>query len=111
MKEFIARTLVLNSEAGRQTVAVSIFLPVAAEASWECLWQIVWPDRERKNLGLGVDGVQALVHALQMIASELYASEEHRSGQLIWTEGYNGYGFPAPAQIRELLLRDDARFL
>lgn len=111
MEEFVARTLTVNAKEGRQTLTVRIFRPMVAQASWECPWQIEWPDRTRTNSGHGVDSMQAVLHAMQMVGSELYASEEHRSGHLTWKEGYSGYGFPVPARIRDLLLRDDARFL
>ncbi|UYO53721.1 DUF6968 family protein [Rhodopseudomonas palustris] len=111
MEEFVARTLTVNGKEDRQTVAVRIFRPMVAKTSWECPWQIEWPDRKRTNSGHGVDSVQAVLHAMQMVGSELYTSEEHRSGLLTWKEGYSGYGFPVPARIRDLLLGDDARFL
>lgn len=111
MTAVIARKLTLTSKAGSQTVAVRISSPIKVEASWECLWQIEWPGRTRTNIGKGVDGVQALLLALQMVGAELYASDEHRRGELKWTDGYRGYGFPVSAQLRDLLLQDDARFL
>ena len=111
MEEFMARTLMVQAKDNSQRVDVQIFPPKAGKSSWECAWQIKWPDRTRANSAHGVDSAQALLHAMQMVGSELYTSEEHRSGHLTWKEGYSGYGFPVPARIRDLLLRDDARFL
>ena len=40
-----------------------------------------------------------------MIGAEIYASEEHRSGRLVWSDGWKGYGFPVPGRIRDLLVQ------
>ena len=68
-----------------------------------------------KDVGLvletGVDAVQALLFALQMIGAEVYTSSQHQSGRLEWLERGRGYGFPVPDNIRDLLVGDDKRFL
>jgi hypothetical protein len=46
-----------------------------------------------------------------MIGAELYCSEEHQSGHLIWGNDWDGYGFPVSPNIRDLLGRDDAKYL
>jgi uncharacterized protein DUF6968 len=56
------------------------------------------------------DAIQALLHALEMIGAEIYTSEEHRSGRLVWSDGWKGYGFPVSGRIRDLLVGDDAKF-
>ena len=38
--------------------------------------------------------MQALLHAIQDDRREIYASEEHRSGRLVWSDDWKGYGFP-----------------
>lgn len=55
--------------------------------------------------------MQALVHALQMIGVEIYNSPEHRSGNLVWSDDWAGYGFPVMNTLRDLLKADDARYL
>jgi hypothetical protein len=45
-----------------------------------------------------------------MVGSEIYASSEHQSGQLTWTESRTGYGFPVPQNIRNVLVGDDANY-
>ena len=52
----------------------------------------------------GIDGVQALLLALNMIGADLYTSEEYRVGILRWKGGEKGnLGFPVPEVLRELV--------
>jgi hypothetical protein len=54
---------------------------------------------------------QALLNALQMVGTEIYCSEEHRSGKLSWDDNWSGYGFPVPGNIRDLLAGNDKQYL
>ena len=64
--------------------------------------------RSENLLDLWLDSVQALLLALQAIGAELYRSEHHLSGRLLWEKEGGGYGFPVPRNIRDLLVGDDA---
>jgi len=55
--------------------------------------------------------VQALELALKMIGSEIYTSEYHKAKMLTWEKPGNGYGFPVPQNMRDLLEGDDAKYL
>lgn len=92
-------------------VPVRIFSPIDTGSSWECRWEIHWPDRVRSSAAGGADAIQALVCALQIVGAELYTSDEHKAGRLMWSEPGKGYGFPVGQIIRDLLEGDDARFL
>jgi hypothetical protein len=105
------RILKLRQDRSHRLVSVRLFLPAELKESWGCRWEIHWPDRMRRGEAFGHDGMQAVVLALQAIGSELYASDEHASGQLSWAEGRSGYGFPVPRIIRGLLVGDDAEYL
>lgn len=61
--------------------------------------------------GYGVDAIQALTITLGMIGAEFYSSSYHKSGSLVWDEPGNGYGFPLPPTLRDLLIGDDAKYL
>jgi hypothetical protein len=61
--------------------------------------------------GRGTDAIQALLNALQMVGTEIYCSEEHRSGKLSWDDNWSGYGFPVPGNIRDLLAGSDKKYL
>jgi hypothetical protein len=59
----------------------------------------------------GVDAVQALDLAMRMIGAQIYASDHHASGKLMWLEPGKGYGFPVTKGIRDLLTGDDRNLL
>jgi hypothetical protein len=111
MTSIVSRHLKLNRNGAVIDVPVSISWPLLDQHTWTCGWIIDWPDRQRVNVGSGIDAIQALMHALQMVGSEIYSSDEHRSGQLVWTDGVRGYGFPVPNGIRDLLIGDDLKYL
>jgi hypothetical protein len=45
---------------------------------------------------------------MQSIGTDIYFSEYHKSGQLMWEAPGKGYGFPVPHNARDLLIGDDA---
>ena len=105
------RILKLQTAHGIVDVPVRISLPVQETNSWQCRWEIEWPDRIRQNSAGGGDALQALVHALQMVGIELYMSDAHREGRLQWVGVDGGYGFPLTPTCRDLLEGDDAKYL
>jgi hypothetical protein len=107
----MSRVLTTTNRGRDVEVPVQIFWPVEDKAAWSCRWEIQWPGRKRSNAARGTDAIQALINALQMIGSELYCSEEHKSGRLFWGKKWTGYGFPVPNNIRDLLVGDDKRSL
>lgn len=111
MSTVISRTLKLQRAERQLDVTINIFWPVERKAAWDCSWEIRWPDRQRGHQAAGVDAVQALIHALQMVGAELCSSAEHRAGHLVWREDWSGYGFPVPAGLRAVLTGDDAKHL
>lgn len=78
----ISRVLKMNDRGRKIEVPVRIFWPVEERSAWFCRWEIDWPGRTRTNSARGFDAIQALINALQMVGSEIYCSEEHKSGQL-----------------------------
>ena len=61
----------------------------------------------RASRAYGVDGVQALRLTLEMIGAELYSSPYHATGQLYFEKPGDGYGFPVPSNLRDLLIGQD----
>jgi hypothetical protein len=94
----IMRNLKMSVRGAALDVPVRVFWPIEDKGGWDCRWEIVWPDRQRTNSGRGSDAIQALLNALQMVGTEIYCSEEHRSGKLSWNDNWSGYGFPGPRQ-------------
>jgi hypothetical protein len=106
------RILKLRLQSGCITpVPVKLFLPRPDGSAWACRFEIHWPDRLRTSDLYGYDSAQALLHALQAIGADLYASDAHKSGLLFWTDADSGYGFPVPCIIRDELVGDDAKYL
>jgi hypothetical protein len=107
----ITRNLKMNVRGAALDVPVRVFWPIQDKGGWDCRWEIVWPDRQRANSGRGTDAIQALLNALQMVGTEIYCSEEHRSGKLSWDDNWSGYGFPVPGNMRDLLTGNDRKYL
>ena len=107
-----SRTLKLR-HAGREfDVPVRIFAPEhQQDGCWLCRYEIDWPDGRKSVTSGGIDSVQALFQALQMIGSELYATNYHKQGKLSLDGSTGGYGFPVAASLREMLVGDDKRYL
>jgi hypothetical protein len=105
------RLLNLRRGQTKIDVPVRIYAPEAKETDWSCQYEIGWPGEPRQGYAAGIDSVQALLHALQKVGAEIYSSDYHKSGNLVWDKPTSGYGFPVPQTLRELLLGDDAKFL
>ena len=59
---------------------------------------------------MGIDAIQATELALKMIGTELYTSDYHRRRQLRWEKIGEGYGFPVPKNLRDVLVGFDKEF-
>jgi hypothetical protein len=105
------RVLTLRRPKGDIKISIRIFAPVPEEIDWSCRLEIDWPDGTRRLDVGGVDAVQAIELAMKAIGSQIYTSDHHESGNLVWLEPGRGYGFPVPNGIRDLLVGDDKTFL
>jgi hypothetical protein len=95
---------------GRKTIRVQIFSPERTNETWTCRYVINWPDGEKEKMASGVDAVQALMIALQMIGSEMYTSNYQKAGGIYFRDS-DGCGFPVPPTLRHLLTPEDAKYL
>lgn len=105
-----SRVLKLKLPTGEQDVTITIDDPVGAGTIWSCQYQITWPAAPRRYTAHGVDALQAVHLAQQMVGAELYSSDFHARGQLQWQKPGDGYGFPVPRNIRDLLIGADRTF-
>ena len=105
------RRLVISSPSGDIEVPVRLFQPEEEDGMWICRYEIDWPNGRKSYFGAGVDGMQALILALQTIGVEIYTSEYHEAGTLRWFEPSEGYGFPACSSLRDALIGDDAKYM
>lgn len=101
----IIRTLRLTDEPAA-SIPVRVLMPVQEDIDWSCAFSIGWPDRILER-----NAIQSLELALRMIGTELYASEYHKTGRLIWLKPGAGYGFPVPNIIRDTLIGEDRDYL
>lgn len=85
-------------------------MPRRNDDGWSCDYEIDWPEGSRKATASGFDSIQALLFALNMIGAEIYTSDYHKSGALMWGRPRKGYGFPLPRIIKDLLIGDDAEY-
>lgn len=106
----LRRTLTYASESGDIPVPITIDAPRQGERDWSCAYEIGWPDGPRRSFGYGIDTTQAMLLALKAIGTDLYTSDYHRSGRLRWIEPGDGYGYPVPKNIRDLLVGNDAEY-
>jgi hypothetical protein len=90
-------------------IPIRLFSPEKGEpGGWFCRYEIGWPHEPYMSEGWGVDAMQAVTLTLQKIGVDLYFSEYHKSGKLMWEAPGRGYGFPVPHNARDLLIGDDA---
>lgn len=104
------RLLKLLGDGGRVEVPINIFAPRPEDGAWSCQYEIGWPEGQEKRGAWGIDSVQALLLALQMIGADIYTSSYHKSGKLIFEKAGGGYGFPVPTSIRSLREGNDANY-
>jgi hypothetical protein len=55
---------------------------LAPGGEYRCRWYLRFPDRERSFEAAGIDGVQALLLAMQTVHTELTESDEYKDGAL-----------------------------
>jgi len=102
--------LKIDSKGQQTDVPVKIHLPVDMGDHWQCEYEIGWPENARNWKVSGIDSVQSLLIALQTIGVEIYISEAHKSGSLMWLAPGDGYGFPLSAEHRDLYEGSDRSF-
>jgi hypothetical protein len=104
--EIIAvRQLALNGKyAVTVTIGKSVQYPTG-NPDYYCPFQITGIGRENIRYTSGVDAIQALHGALQVIGTYLYTSSEYKSGSLRWFVGdeSRNLGFPVTENVRDLL--------
>ena len=107
-----SRELTLGDEDNEIKIPVRLFAPrLESAGAWGCRYEIDWPDKMSAKEIFGVDSMQAIVLALQMIGFEIYNSDFHESGRLRFDKPNNGYGFPVMSPYRDMLKGDDAKYL
>ena len=105
------RLLKFRGPKGEAEIPIRLFAPEKTDGgAWSCRYEVDWPHGQWVHAAHGVDSVQAIFLAMQMIGAEIYASEYHKSGKLVFDELGRGYGFPIANSLRDLLIGDDAKY-
>lgn len=104
------RTLKLKRDHDVFEIAVRVYAPEGEGRIWSCRYEIDWPEGTHMMDVSGVDSIQSLLLAFQMIGADLYTSSYHKSGRLMFDEPGQGYGFPVPNSLRDLLIGHDREY-
>jgi hypothetical protein len=104
----LQRNLKTTADGTNIDIPVKLYLPVQTQGGdFKCDYEIGWPAKTRRFQAYGVDSIQSILLALQMIAIELYTSDLHKSKQLMWLKPDDGYGFPLAKGDRNLYVGAD----
>lgn len=99
--EIAKRELVIS---GGKAVTVLIGMPQRfpdGNDDYYCPFKIIGISNDSVRYAGGIDAIQALLLAFQMIGSILYTSQEAKSGNLSWN-GVVDLGFPVPDSLQDL---------
>ena len=105
------RVLKLRRPEGYVDLPVHIFAPKQKGEEWSGRVEVGWPGTPQPiDVNGCVDAVDVLETSMRLIGAVLYASMPHLSGNLVWQQPGNGYGFPVLEDMRDVLQGDDKRF-
>jgi hypothetical protein len=104
------RVLKLRRPEGDVDLPVHIFAPKKKGEEWSGRVEIGWPGTPQPIAVNGcIDAVHVIETSMRLIGAVLYASMAHLSGNLVWQQPGNGYGFPVLEDMREMLQGEDKR--
>ena len=101
------RQIALRTGDEEKLFAIRIYAPEPHGDSWDCRYEIDWPEGTQRMVMGGFDSAQALLLAFYMIGADLNTSSYHREGRLICGEPGKGLGFPVAAVLKDLLVGED----
>ncbi len=102
-------SLVENGRPAEVTVRLFQPEPYPDELNYRCRFQVEWPSKTQDLHAGGVDAIQALILALQMLGAIINTSDAVKEGKLVWHEPGGGFGLPVPRNIEDILQGDDRR--
>jgi len=104
----VTHELFLKSQPADVRIEIRLYQPIPFEKDWGCRYEIDWPEGSKVRMAYGLDALQALIIALKLIGSELYTSTYHADQLLRAYDKEEGYGFPVPSNMRDMLIGVDA---
>jgi hypothetical protein len=111
MMIILSHMLHLESDSGEVPVEIRVFKPFLKEGIWYCRYEIDWPEGQRAMDIGGIDALQSLMGALQIVGVEIHRTSYHEEGQLRAPTRESGYGFPIVSNCRDMLVGNDAKYL
>lgn len=106
----ISHILYVKDENGETQVDIRVFKPFLKDGTWYCRYEIDWPEGQRAMDIGGMDALQSLMGALQIVGVEIYRTSYHKEGRLRAYEKELGYGFPIVSNCRDQLIGNDAKY-
>lgn len=103
----LTHDIFIQKNEGQKKIEIRIYQPQQLAHSWGCKYEIDWPEGKYSITAQGEDALQSLTIALQMIGADLYTSAYHQEGSLRAYDKEDGYGFPVPNNLRDLLIGVD----
>lgn len=82
-------------------VECRFFLPDYDGQDYACRYEIIWPDKPRSRRVYGVDGVQALLLAMQGAHLDLLLARQDKGMDVQWLDGPN-LGLPISRALRDM---------
>jgi len=104
----ITHELFMKSQPADVRIEIRVYQPIKLDRNWGCRYEVDWPEGSKVTIAYGLDALQALLSALKMIGSELYTSTYHADRSLRAYDREDGYGFPVPHNLRDMLIGVDA---
>ena len=97
------------SLADGSPVTVELGLPYAdgENPDYVCPYRIRGMGSGRVRCSFGIDPIQALMLAMQVIGTDLYSSDEYRSGSLRWFKPHDDLGLPVLPSFEDVLPKED----
>lgn len=77
---------------------LALHAPEHVGSDWRCWYEIDWPNNPRRFHAHGIDAMQALLIAMQMMSAELYTSQAFKDGEL----AKDGFSLPVPVTLRDM---------
>ncbi|MBN9336214.1 hypothetical protein [Devosia sp.] len=95
-----APVLSVEYEGQIRLVGIFLFLPEQLGKSWDCRYEIDWPEGKVTSFAGGNDAIAALFGAIEKVGMELHMSRYHHERTITWLKPWVGYGFPLPKGAR-----------
>lgn len=93
-----------------ENIKIKVFLPeflTDSDGEMSCMYEISGLNSKAiKKYAHGVDGFQAIIHAMKSISTYLYTSEEYKNSELSWCGDKKDLGLPVTKSISDLGMQD-----